>query len=392
MKKELFQRLVAIRRQLHRNPELGFQEFQTAALVEEELGALAIPTRRITKTGIIGTLKKGDGPTIVLRADMDALPIKEETNLPFESAIPMAMHACGHDLHTAMLLGAAHELRNTGFEGTIKFIFQPSEEGNAGSPEPGKTGGELMVDSGALNDADAILGLHVQPLLPVGRVEYKEGETLANVGNFTILITGKGGHPGAMQHVIDPVVVAARLIAEAQSLVKAQLDNQAAVFACTHIETLAKPSFNVIPSAVEIRGTIRTIKLAVYQEIKEKLYELIRDLDALYRVSIELDFSLYVPSLLNDPLLHKNLSQTLHDVFGSSNVVEAPTRLIGEDFSFYSRKIPAQFYFLGAKSNGNSSYFLHHPKVIFNEECINYGTPFLAKGALELMRYFSSPG
>src|SRR5579859_1798015 len=242
MDAQLFDKLVTIRRHLHQNPELSFTEFKTATLVESQLGDLDIPTERIALTGVIGTLKKSDGPVIVLRADMDALPITEESGVAFPSQTEGIMHACGHDIHTTMLLGAAHLLKKAAFSGTIKFVFQPAEEGPMRSPQPGKSGGQLIMESGKLDDAHAILGLHVHPLLPVGVLSYKNGESLANVGNFAIRINGKGGHPGLMKAVIDPVAIAARLITAAHALVGPQPDPPTAVLAITHVATEAKPS------------------------------------------------------------------------------------------------------------------------------------------------------
>jgi amidohydrolase len=385
MEETLFNELVRIRRQLHQHPELGFNEFGTAALVEEQLGRLDIPVERVASTGVIGTLEKGKGPTIVLRADMDALPVMEDTGLPYRSTTDGVMHACGHDLHMTMLLGAAHLLKAMPFEGTVKFVFQPSEEGNLRSPEKGKSGGQLIMESGKLDGADAALGLHVHPLLPVGQLGYWNGEALANVGNFSIRIDGKGGHPGAMKHVIDPVAVAARLITGAHTLVGAQPDPPGAVLAITHLESLAPPSFNVIPTSVLLQGSLRAIRQEDYNDIVRRLKSLLAELETTFRCQITLDFSAYYPSLLNDAGVHAALGPVQERLFGPAGVQPGAIYLIGEDFSFYSRKMPAQFYFLGAKAEQNDAYFLHHPRVIFNEACIRYGSRLLAEGAVQLM-------
>jgi len=386
METKLFEKLVGVRRQLHQFPELGFTEFKTSETIKARLDELSIPVESIAVTGLIGSLTKGIGPTVILRADMDALPVAEPADAPIRSQNEGVMHACGHDLHMTMLLGAAHLLKNAEFKGTIKFVFQPSEEGNARSPVKGKSGGQLIMESGKLDDGKAILGLHVHPLLPVGTLGYKIGEALANVGNFSIRIKGKGGHPGAMKHVIDPIAVTAQVIAGAYALVGPQPDPPSAVLAITHVESLASPSFNVIPSEVLLQGSMRAHQYNIYQDIVARMHALFQKLEQQYRCTIELDFSAYYPSLLNDEPLHEKLRPVQHRLFGEKNVVPSLTYLVGEDFSFYSRKMPGQFYFLGAKTSQNDTYFLHHPRVTFNEECIKYGAPLLAQGALRLLQ------
>ena len=385
METTLFSKLVGIRRRLHENPELSFHEFQTSAFLEGQLTELGIPVEKVASTGLIGTLKKGDGPTVILRADMDALPVEEASGVPFSSKNKGTMHACGHDLHMTMLLGAAHLLKDADFHGTVKFVFQPAEEGNLRSPVKGKSGGQLIMESGKLDDGDAALGLHVHPLLPVGTLGYRNGEALANVGNFSIRIEGKGGHPGAMKHVVDPIAIAAQLITKAHALVGPQPDPPTAVLAITHAESLALPSFNVIPSNMLLQGSLRAVKKAVYDEVAAKMLYLVTALEKQYGCKIDLDFSAYYQSLLNDPAVHAKLQPVQKQLFGDDNVVESLAYLVGEDFSFYSRKMPAQFYFLGAKTDNNNSFFLHHPQVTFNEDCIKYGAPLLARGALQLM-------
>ncbi len=385
METQLFDKLVHIRRQLHSNPELGFLEFQTSALLESQLKELNIPVDHVAVTGLVATLKKGEGPTVMLRADMDALPVQEDTGVTYHSKTDGVMHACGHDLHMTMLLGAAHLLKNADFQGTVKFVFQPSEEGNLRSPEPGKSGGQLIMESGLIDDARAALGLHVHPLLAVGALGYRNGEALANVGNFAFHIHGKGGHPGAMKHVIDPVAIAAELITAAHALVGPQPDPPTAVLAITHVETLARPSFNVIPSDLLLQGSMRTVQLAVYNQVVTKMRTLAQTLEAKFGCRIDLHFSAYYPSLLNDAQIHEQLAPIQTKLFGKDNIVESLAYLVGEDFSFYSRKMPAQFYFLGAKAEQNE-FFLHHPRVTFNEDCIKYGAPLLAEGALQLLK------
>src|SRR3984957_2484841 len=385
METTLFSKLVGIRRRLHENPELSFHEFETSAFLEGQLTELGIAVEKVASTGLIGTLKKGEGPTVILRADMDALPVEEASWCSFPSKNKRTMHACGHHLHMTMLLGAAHLLKDADFHGTVKFVFQPAEEGNLGSPEKGKSGGQLIMESGKLDDGAAALGLHVHPLLPVGTLGYRNGEALANVGNFSMRIEGRGGHPGAMKHVVDPIAIAAQLITTALALVGPQPDPPTAVLAITHAESLALPSFNVIPSNMLLQGSLRAVKKAVYEDVAAKMLALTKALEKQSGCTIHLDFSAYYPSLLNDPAIHAKLYPVQKRLFGDDKVIESLAYLVGEDFSFYSRKMPAQFYFLGAKTEENNAFFLHHPQVTFNENCIKYGAPLLAEGALQLL-------
>lgn len=382
----LFEKLVSIRRKLHQNPELGFHEFETSRLIASQLSELDIPFEIIAETGLIGTIKKGEGPVVILRADMDALPVKEDSSVPFESLNEGVMHACGHDLHTTMLIGAAHLLKQIPFEGTVKLIFQPSEEGNARSPQKGKSGGQIVAESGRLDGAKAALGLHVHPLLPVGMLGYRNGEALANVGNFTITVQGKGGHPGAMEHVIDPVLISAHLITSAQSIISHAAPLQAAVLAFTTTHSEGEPSFNVIPQTVVLQGSLRAVSIGTYESILGKLNDLMAGLEITHKCRITIEWSAYYPSLLNDKTVHDKLAPVQNRIFGQQNILEGPAQLIGEDFAFYSRIVPSQFYMLGAQTSENNTYFLHHPKVTFNEDCIKTGADFLAEGAVQLLK------
>ncbi|GEP97093.1 M20 metallopeptidase family protein [Chitinophaga cymbidii] len=386
MDQHLLEKLIRIRRQLHLHPELGFREFNTSALVQQELHAMDIPFETLAVTGVIGSITKGTGPEIVLRADMDALPVREETGLDFSSVEEQVMHACGHDMHTTILLGAAALLKEMPFEGTVKLVFQPSEEGNERSPEKGKSGGQLIVESGKLNNAKAALGLHVHPLLPVGLMGFRNGEALANVCSFTLRITGKGGHAGSLEHVIDPVLVAGQIIVAAQSIISHNATLQSAVLAFTHMETTAPPSHNVIPQGTVLQGSLRAINIDTYNLLLEKFQQLLKGMETSYGCSIEFEQIAYYPSLLNDAGIHHKLSGVHDDVIGKGKVLEGTVHLVAEDFAFYSRLMPSQFYYLGAQVPGNDQYFLHHPKVTFNEACIPYGVRFLAEGALALIK------
>jgi amidohydrolase len=384
----LLKRLISIRRTIHEHPELGYSEYKTSQLVADELTSLEIPFKSgIAKTGIVATLKKGEGPLVVLRADMDALPLKEETNLSFASKTNNTMHACGHDVHTTMLLGAVHLLKEKKFEGTVKFIFQPSEEGIYDDPEK-KSGGQRIAESGELNGAAAALGLHVHPLIPVGTIAYKLGNALACTDTFRINVNGKSAHAGAAPQLgIDAILVAGHLIQAVQSIVSRYTSpTEPVVFSITKIH--GGVAANIIADKVNLEGTIRTLDLDVRNNVIERLKKIIEGLSISFGAEITLEFDLSYPSLVNDRVIHSKLSASLDSVFGKNNVIETEAMLGGEDFAFYSRKIPSMFYFIGARDKNDPVYFVHHPSVIINEDCIPLGSTFLTNGALELMNNY----
>ncbi|SEB21711.1 M20 metallopeptidase family protein [Pedobacter hartonius] len=385
MENQLFQYLIGIRQNIHQHPELGFREFKTSALVQQHMQELGITFEILAETGVLATLKKGEGPTVVLRADMDALPVKEDTDLSFSSVNENVMHACGHDVHTTMLIGAAYLLKDKDFKGTVKFLFQPSEEGNLRSPEPGKSGGQIIAETGRLNDAKAIIGLHVNPLMPVGSLGYTQGEALANVCNFIISVHGKSGHAGALEHVIDPVLISSHLIVAAQSIISHTAPTQPAVMAFTTTEIVGEPAYNIIPKTVILKGSLRVLNLETYNLIVDKLNTLIRGMEISFSCKITIEFTAYYPSLLNNAEINLRLVPVQELIFGDQ-VIQQSGQLIAEDFAFYSRKVPSVFYFLGAKADREDVYFLHHPKVVFDENCIPLGSLFLAESALQLLQ------
>jgi amidohydrolase len=395
MDKDLYSKLVSIRRQIHANPEIGYQEFETADLVCRELDALKIPYKKnIAKTGVVAVLKKGDGPAIALRADMDALPIKEDNDLSFKSVkrmknasgidVPL-MHACGHDLHTTMLLGAAALLKNSDFNGTVKFIFQPSEEDVYDDPEK-KSGGQRIVESGELDGVKAALGLHVHPLLPVGKVAYKLGQALACANFFRIEITGKMAHAAVAPHLgIDAILISSHLIQTITAIVPKYVpSNEATVISFTKINGGIAP--NVIADKVILEGTVRALDLNTFNQVLERIGKIIEGAMLSFGCKINIEYNLNYPSLLNDKEVHNKVSGALSGVFGKENLIPIEAILGSEDFAFYSRKVSSMFYFLGAKDNSETSYFLHDSKVIFNEECIPFGSELLCNGALELLK------
>lgn len=394
MDKTLFNKLVNIRRKIHANPEIGYQEHQTAALVCEELDALGIPYKKgVAGTGVIGTLKKGEGPCIALRADMDALPILEETDLDFKSnkkgtdsnglPIPL-MHACGHDVHTTMLLGAAALLKNKDYNGTVKFIFQPSEEGVYDDPDK-KSGGQRIVESGELDDVKAALGLHVHPLLPVGMLAYKLGQALACANFFKIEITGKMAHAAVAPHLgVDAILVASNLIQSITAITSKYIPpHEPTVISFTKINGGMAP--NIIADKVVIEGTVRALDLDTFNQVLARMEKIIKGAELSFDAKINITYNLNYPSLLNDKTIHSHMTNTLTQLFGQEKIMPIDAIMGSEDFAFYSRKVPSMFYFLGAKDSAEKCYFLHDSKVVFNEDCIPYGSRLLSDGALALL-------
>lgn len=395
MEKALFDRLINIRRQIHSNPEIGYQEKETAALICKELDVLNIPYKTgIAGTGVIATLKKGDGPVIALRADMDALPIHEDTALGFKSTktmkdsrgidIPL-MHACGHDVHTTMLLGSAALLKDADFNGTVKFIFQPSEEGVYDDPEK-KSGGQRVVESGELDDVKAALAMHVHPLLPVGKLAYKLGQALACANFFKINIQGKMAHAAVAPHLgIDAILVASNLIQSVSAIAARYVaPHEPTVISFTKISGGVAP--NVIADKVVIEGTVRALDLTTFNVIIDRMEKIIKGVMMEFDADIKIEYNLSYPSLLNDKNIHEQLDGTLQTIFGKENIIPIDAILGSEDFAFYSRKVPSMFYFLGARDVAENAYFLHDSKVVFNEDCIPYGAKLLSEGALKLLK------
>jgi amidohydrolase len=388
MKGELLEHLITIRRKLHTFPELGYREYKTSALVEQELDRLGIPYKnKVAGTGVIASIGNGEGPTIVLRADMDALPLQEETDLSFSSKVENVMHACGHDVHTTMLLGAAHLLKVAAFKGRVKLVFQPSEEGVNGDEE-GRSGGERIVECGELDDAVAALAIHVHPLEPVGQIIYASDQAMAANTCFTIEIEGKYSHAAFPHLGIDAIVVATHVIQAAQTIVSRYTSpTEPVVLSFTQIQGGVAP--NVIAEKVTLIGTVRAISQSTMDAVIERLQSIIESIiDGLaksFSAVITINFDLRYPSLMNHATVHKKLLPSLQRIFGQENVREVSPVMASEDFAFYSRKIPSMFYFLGARADKPDAYFLHHPKMEVNEACIPLGAEFLSKAALALL-------
>lgn len=384
--KNFSRQLIQIRRDLHQIPEIGYDEKETSAYISGVLDNLEIKYNSgyAKGTGILAEIQKGHGKTVLLRADIDALPMQEITGLDFASKNDGIMHACGHDMHATMLLGAIMKLKNSDFQGTVKFAFQPSEEGTNGDAER-KSGGQRMVEEGILDGVDCAIALHVNPLAPVGMINYAPDAALANAGNFTIEIFGKSSHAGAApQLAVDTVLIGTALVQNLQSVISrniAPLDSGVVSISTFHAGTAP----NVIADYAKLTGTMRAMTDDNFAIIKERIEQIIKGVAQAYGAEIKFTMDSYYPSVKNDAAINNKLQSVAAGIFPLGLHPVEPT-LGAEDFAFYSRKVPAMFYFIGAMSEQNGAYFLHHPKVIFNEDCMVLGSRFLADAAIELLK------
>ena len=370
--REIHQWIVEKRRAIHRHPELMYEEFETSRLVQNTLSELGIEYEKdIAVTGVVGLLGNGEGPCVALRADMDALPIHEEADVEFRSEIDGKMHACGHDCHTAMLLGAARVLKDNEGEinGTIKLIFQPAEEGGAG--------GKMMRDQGVLKDPDVerIFGLHVSDKLPTGTLASKEGTLLAATSSIKILVSGNGGH-AAMPHLtVDPVVTGSKIVVELQTLVSRELDPlESGVISITMAN--AGSATNVIPSSMELQGTIRSLTSDGITRLQQRVREVAEAIAMANRCIAEVTFpGNDFPPTVNDGECWELGRISAGEILGEERVSEMGSIMGGEDFSYYTQVIPGCFSFLGV---GNPEigavYGVHHPKFKVDEDALSLGT------------------
>jgi amidohydrolase len=377
---EMQQEVAGWRQHLHTIPELNFDLHKTSAFVTEKLkefGCDEVATG-LAKTGVVAVIKGrlGDGSTIGLRADMDALPIVEATGRPYQSQSQGKMHACGHDGHTAMLLGAAKYLAETrNFAGSVAVIFQPAEEGGGG--------GNIMVQEGMMErfGIEKVFGMHNMPGLPIGQFAIRPGPIMAATAEFTIRIKGKGGH-AAMPHItIDPIVIASQMVTAFQTIASRSADPvESVVVSVTKFH--AGDAYNIIPETAEIAGTVRTLKKEVAQLARERMHAICRGIAAAHGASVSIDYDANYPVTFN----HANETVFAGDVAaviaGEAQVHRAmPPVMGGEDFSYMLEARPGAFIFIG---NGDTAS-LHHPAYDFNDEVISHGMSYwvrLAETAL----------
>ncbi|MFZ2906213.1 MAG: M20 family metallopeptidase [Cyclobacteriaceae bacterium] len=378
--------IVGLRRHLHANPELSYQEYNTVKFVAQTLRAFGIESTEIATTGLIAEIK-GKNPgkkTIALRADMDALPITEANDVPYKSTNKGVMHACGHDVHTSSLLGTAkilNEVRDQ-FEGTVRFLFQPGEEKNPG-------GASYMIRDGALKNPapSAILGQHVFPILPAGKIGFREGMYMASSDEIYLKVIGKGGHGAAPELTIDPIVIASHIIIALQQVISRNASpKQPTVL--TFGKIAGGTAQNVIPDEVNIDGTFRAMNETWRADGLKKIKKMAESIAEGMGGKCEVTISHGYPYLENNPEITQRIKKAAEEYVGKENVVDIDITLGSEDFAFYSHEVPASFYRLGTRNEakGITSY-VHTPTFDIDEDALAIGPGLMAWMAVKELGY-----
>ena len=369
--------VIELRRHLHANPELSYQEFNTAKFVAAKLRSYGIEPKEVSTTGIVAIIKgkNPDKKNVALRADLDALPITELNNVLYKSTRPGVMHACGHDVHTSSLLGTAKILNEVKaeFEGSVKLIFQPGEEKNPG-------GASFMIRDGALQNPTpaSIIGQHVMPLVPVGKVGFREGMYMASSDEIYLTVIGKGGHGAAPELTIDPIVIASHIIIALQQIISRNASpKQPTVLTFGRI--IGEGATNIIPNEVKIAGTFRALNEEWRANGLAKIKKMAQAMAEGMGGKCEVEISHGYPYLENNPELTKRIRQAAEEYVGKENVVDLDLTLGSEDFAYYSHVVPASFYRLGTRNEakGITSY-VHTPTFDIDEDALVIGPGLMA--------------
>ncbi|AMT97605.1 MULTISPECIES: M20 aminoacylase family protein [Psychrobacter] len=356
------------RQHIHSQPELGFKEFKTSSFIVDKLKSFGIEVHQgLGGTGVVGILKNGSGPTIGIRADIDALPIKEQNDIEHKSTHENCMHACGHDGHTSVLLGTAKYLsQHKNFSGTIYFIFQPAEEVLGGA--------KAMIDDGLFDKfpMDAVYGLHNWPGLPVGEIAVNNGPMMASFDTFEITLTGKGTH-AAMPHLgADPIAAGAALITNIQSIVSRRISPlKSGVISVTQMNS--GDTTNVIPDYAILKGTVRSFDMDVRQSMQDMLTEMVTVLPPLYGVTGEMDYHIRYPVTTNDSQAYLEIKEAATNALGADKVnTDVEPSMASEDFSFMSQEVKGAYFWLGVDGSSPSKP-LHNAAYDFNDDAIETG-------------------
>ncbi|HOV27229.1 MAG TPA: M20 family metallopeptidase [Pseudobacteroides sp.] len=380
---EIFDRVVLIRREIHKYPELGFCEYKTSEIIKKFLEELGLDVSGFAGTGLAATIYgKESKKTVAIRADIDALPIKEENTFEFVSKNVGKMHACGHDGHTAIVLGAAYVLTRLRefLSGNVKLIFQPGEEGLGGA--------QVMVNEGVLDNpkVDAIIGAHVSPLINTGLISVKKGPVMASPTEFEIVITGKSGHAAQPENAVNPITIGAAVIERFKSVIKPESDSlKKAILTVTCIN--AGSAFNIIPNSVTIKGTIRTFDTGICKFIKDSMEEILREETQKAGATYKFQANDGYPPVINDDALVDLFISSAEKIITSKNIIKnAEPSMLAEDFSYYSRQVPGTYFHLGCANRMNGQvYNLHSSKFNLDENCIKIGVELMSQFAVDYL-------
>ncbi|MFW5637192.1 MAG: M20 metallopeptidase family protein [Thermodesulfobacteriota bacterium] len=382
----LGEELIGLRRDFHQHPELGFQEHRTAGVVEKYLQDIGLETRRVASTGVVACLEGSrPGPVLLLRADMDALPIQEQTGLAFQSQNQGVMHACGHDAHMAMLLTAAKVLteHREEIQGTIKFVFQPNEE---------IAGALKMIEEGVLDGprVDAAFGIHVWTPVPSGKVAITRGTVMGGLDVFKITIQGKGGHTGFPEDAVDPVIAAAQVIQTVQVIQTREIsDLRSTIIMFGKIAGGTKG--NIIPDTVNLEGTIRFLYKAgpeTEEQPTERFVRIVENVCATHRCTCSIDIEHENIPLINDDRMVRIVREAAREVFADPTKIIDNRTIASEDFSEFSERVPGVFIFLGAGDEAKGTDLPHHnPRFDIDESVLPEGVELYVKGALHYFRH-----
>ncbi|HDR8181345.1 TPA: M20 peptidase aminoacylase family protein [Bacillus thuringiensis] len=375
---QLTEMLISIRRNLHEHPELSYEEFETTKTIKNWLEEKNITIINSSlETGVIAEISgNNSGPIIAIRADIDALPIQEETNLPYASKIPGKMHACGHDFHTAAIIGAAYLLKEkeSSLSGTVRFIFQPAEESSNGACK--------VIEAGHLHGVQAIFGMHNKPDLPVGTIGIKDGPLMAGVDRFEIEIHGVGTHAAVPDAGVDPIVASSQIVMALQTIVSRNISSSHnAVVSVTNIHS--GNTWNVIPEKATLEGTVRTFQTETREKIPALMKRIIQGVSDALGVKTEFRFYAGPPAVQNDTSL-TNLSTQVAEKM-NLNITSPTPSMAGEDFSFYQQEIPGSFVFMGT----SGTHEWHHPAFTVDEQALPISAEYFALLAEKALKHFA---
>ena len=400
---KLTPQVIAWRRDIHQHPELGNHEFRTSELVARQLRSLGLEVKTgVAHTGVVALLKGGkSGPKLAIRADMDALPVVEELDLPFKSTVRTqyngadvgVMHACGHDGHTAMLLGIATALAGMrkDLPGEVLFIFQPAEEG---APAGEEGGASLMLKEGLFRDfkPDAMFGMHVVSFLNVGTVGVRAGPAMAGSDTFKLIVHGRQTHGAMPWNGVDPIVTSAEIINAAQTIVSRKLDIGYLPAVLTFGVIDGGTRFNIVPDKVEMQGTLRTFDTGMRQQAIDNLKAIVEHIAAANGATADLTIPVGSsnPVLINDPTLAAKVKASIAKAIGAEHTIDARVWMASEDFAWFAREVPSVYFFVGSTPVGQDAAHApsnHSPKFFLDESALNVGTHVMLQSALDYLGY-----